>query len=133
MGISQPNILDTISLAGKNDIIYCDPPYFGRYVDYYNGWTEKDEIALYEALCNTKAKFILSTWHHNEFRDNDMINRLWKRFNVETKEHFYHGGGHVENRHAMTEALVFNFDLQSKSCIKRPMAQPSLFDIESFI
>ena len=82
--------LDTILLAGENDIIYCDPPYFGRYVDYYNGWTEKDELALYEALCSTKAKFILSTWHHNEFRDNNMINRLWKRFNIETKEHFYH-------------------------------------------
>jgi len=125
--------LDTISLAGENDIIYCDPPYFGRYVDYYNGWTEKDEIALYEALCNTKAKFILSTLHHNEFRDNDMINRLWKRFNVETKEHFYHGDGHVENRHAMTEALVFNFELKSYLCIKQPMVQPSLFDIKSFI
>ncbi len=125
--------LDTILLAGENDIIYCDPPYFGRYVDYYNGWTEKDELALYEALCSTKAKFILSTWHHNEFRDNNMINRLWKRFNIETKEHFYHGGGHVENRHAMTEALVFNFDLQSCRCIKRSAIQPSLFEIESFI
>ena len=32
--------------------------------------------------------------------------------NVETQEHFYHGGGRIENRHAMIEALVFNFDLQ---------------------
>ena len=47
--------LDTILLARENDIIYCDPPYFGRYVDYYNGWTEDDEFALYEALCNTKV------------------------------------------------------------------------------
>lgn len=28
---------DIIPLAEENDIIYCDPPYFGRYVDYYNG------------------------------------------------------------------------------------------------
>lgn len=125
--------LDTILLARENDIIYCDPPYFGRYVDYYNGWTEDDEFALYEALCNTKAKFILSTWHHNEFRENNMIKKLWSRFNVETKEHFYHGGGYVENRHAMTEALIFNFDLQSCRCIKQPIVQPSLFDMKSFI
>ncbi len=102
---------DTISMAGEGDIIYCDPPYFGRYVDYYNGWTENDEVALYEALCETKAKFVLSTWHHNEYRKNEMIGRLWSHFNVETKEHFYHGGAHIENRHAMTEALVFNFDM----------------------
>ena len=36
----------------------------------------------------------------------------WNHFNVETQEHFYQAGGHLENRHAMVEALVFNFDLQ---------------------
>lgn len=33
---------------------------------------------------------------------------------METKEHFYHGGGHIENRHSMVEALVFNFDLHEQ-------------------
>ena len=56
---------EVIPLAEKDDIIYCDPPYFGRYVDYYNGWTEQDEELLFELLSATKAKFILSTWHHN--------------------------------------------------------------------
>ena len=108
------DFLDTIAMAKEGDIIYCDPPYFGRYVDYYNGWTEKDEEALYTALMTTPAHFILSTWHHNEFRDNDMMDRYWNRFNVVTQEHFYHGGGHIENRHPMVEALVFNFDLGEK-------------------
>lgn len=108
------DFLDTIAMAKEGDIIYCDPPYFGRYVDYYNGWTEKDEEALYTALMMTPAHFILSTWHHNEFRDNDMMDRYWNRFNVVTQEHFYHGGGHIENRHPMVEALVFNFDLGEK-------------------
>ena len=31
---------DVILLAESDDIIYCDPPYLGRYVDYYNGWSE---------------------------------------------------------------------------------------------
>ena len=127
------SFLDTILLAGENDIIYCDPPYFGRHVDYYNGWTEDDEIALYKSLCNTKAKFILSTWHHNKYRKNSMITRLWDKFNVETKEHFYHSGGYVENRHSITEALVFNFDLQTTRCIKESIVQSSLFDIKSFV
>ncbi len=99
-----------IELAQAGDLIYCDPPYYGRYVDYYNGWTEEDEVRLYDALKNTSANFILSTWHHNDYRDNPMIERLWGKFNVITKDHFYHSGGHIENRHAIVEALVFNFD-----------------------
>ena len=103
--------IDTINRAEAGDIIYCDPPYFGRYVDYYNGWTEDDEEALFEALANTPAHFILSTWHHNELRENEMMTCFWNQFNVATQEHFYHGGGHIENRHPMVEALVYNFDL----------------------
>lgn len=106
---------ETIKRARKGDLIYCDPPYFGRYVDYYNGWTERDEQDLFEALSNTEANFILSTWHHNEFRSNEMLRRYWGRFNVLTKEHFYHGGAHIENRHSMIEALVFNFELTDVS------------------
>lgn len=106
------NFIDTINRAEAGDIIYCDPPYFGRYVDYYNGWTEEDEERLYVALANTPARFILSTWHHNEFRENEMMNRFWNNFNVATQEHFYHGGGHIENRHPMVEALVYNFEMQ---------------------
>ena len=107
--------LETIEHAQAGDLIYCDPPYYGRYVDYYNGWTEEDEEALFHALQNTPAHFILSTWHHNEFRANDMMHRFWNNFNVETQEHFYQAGGHLENRHAMVEALVFNFDVQAKT------------------
>ena len=106
--------LETIAQAGEGDIIYCDPPYYGRYVDYYNGWTEKDEEELFYALSQTRAKFILSTWHHNDYRPNEMIKRFWQRFNIVTKEHFYHNGGKIENRHSMVEAMVFNFDLQER-------------------
>lgn len=106
------SFVETIEQAQEGDLIYCDPPYFGRYVDYYNGWTEGDEEALYNALRDTRAHFILSTWHHNEFRENEMMGRFWNNFNVMTQEHFYHSGARIENRHAVIEALVFNFDLQ---------------------
>lgn len=104
------DFIETIKQAKKGDLIYCDPPYFGRYVDYYNGWTEDNEYALYNALLHTPAHFILSTWHHNEFRSNSMIDKYWKEFNVETQEHFYHSGAHIENRHPIVEALIFNFE-----------------------
>lgn len=108
---TNQNFIDTIRRAQEGDLIYCDPPYFGRYVDYYNGWTEEDEQALFQALLHTPAHFILSTWHHNQFRGNEMIERYWNHFHVITQEHFYYSGGHIENRHAMVEALVFNFEL----------------------
>src|SRR5574344_1059596 len=101
---------EIIPIATKNDIIYCDPPYYGRNVDYYNGWTEKDEESLYNLLNNTTAKFILSTWHHNEWRENDMIKKYWNKFNIVTQDYFYHNGGNIENRKSVVEALICNFD-----------------------
>lgn len=102
---------EIILLATEHDIIYCDPPYYGRYVDYFNGWTEQDEEVLFNLLRETKAKFILSTWHHNDWRENEMINKFWNKFNIVTKDHFYHSGGNIENRRTVVEALVCNFNL----------------------
>jgi DNA adenine methylase len=99
----------TIGEAAEDDIIYCDPPYLGRYVDYYNGWTEEDEKKLFALLSATPARFILSTWHHNDFRSNPFVDFLWSKFNIVTRDHFYHSGGKIENRRSMVEALVFNF------------------------
>ncbi|MBR1792726.1 MAG: Dam family site-specific DNA-(adenine-N6)-methyltransferase [Bacteroidales bacterium] len=124
---SNTSFVETIQQAQPNDIIYCDPPYWGRYVDYYNGWTEQNEHQLYEALLNTKAKFILSTWHHNDYRKNEMINRYWGHFNITTRDHFYHNGGKIENRHSVIEALVFNFDPSEKHSVLQEK-QLNIFD-----
>jgi len=109
------SFVDIIPLATEHDIIYCDPPYFGRHVDYFNGWTEQDEELLFILLSETKAKFILSTWHHNDWRENEMINKFWNKFNIVTKDHFYHNGANIENRRTVVEALVCNFDTENFS------------------
>ncbi len=128
---------DIIPMASENDIIYCDPPYFGRYVDYYNGWTEEDEEKLYYLLRDTRAKFILSTWHHNDFRENAMIDRYWSDFNIITKDHFYHSGGKIENRNKIVEALVCNYELDSSIKkhnheAKEQSIQASFLELEGF-
>lgn len=110
---------DIIPLATDNDILYCDPHYYGRYVDYFNGWTIEDEEKLFMLLSKTKAKFILSTWHHNDWRENDMIKKFWNKFNIVTKNHFYHNGGKIENRRNIVEALVCNFDIIETTSIKQ--------------
>ena len=104
---------DVIPLATGDDIIYCDPPYYGRHVDYFNGWTEQDEELLFNLLSNTKAKFILSTWHHNDWRKNEMVDKFWNKFNIVTRDHFYHNGANIENRRTVVEALVCNFDTKN--------------------
>lgn len=102
----------TLENATKDDLIYCDPPYLGRYTDYFNNWTEREEAELAELLHATPARFILSSWHHNDFRRNEMINKYWSEFNVVTRDHFYHSGAKEENRNAIVEALIFNFPAQ---------------------
>ena len=99
----------TIAEASPQDIIYCDPPYIDRHVDYYNGWDGGHERELFDKISGFKGKFILSTWHHNDFRENEYIKSLWSKYHVITREHFYHLGGKEENRNPVVEALVTNF------------------------
>ncbi len=98
----------TISENHNNAIIYCDPPYINRHSDYYNGWDEDDEKKLYDDLSKANSKFILSTWHHNDYRDNEYIELLWRKFHIFTREHFYHVGGKEKNRNPMIEAIITN-------------------------
>ena len=92
------------------------PPVSGRWIEPFfgNGWTTDDEYRLFDLLCKTKAKFILSTWHHNDYRPNKMIGELWKKFDIVTRDHFYHSGAKIENRRAIVEALVHNFHADIK-------------------
>ncbi|MBP9694730.1 MAG: Dam family site-specific DNA-(adenine-N6)-methyltransferase [Alphaproteobacteria bacterium] len=99
----------TIKEATKEDIIYCDPPYIDRHVDYYNGWGDEQEKNLFKELSEFNGKFILSTWHHNDYRSNEYIQSLWSKFDILTREHFYHVGGKEENRNPVIEALITNY------------------------
>jgi DNA adenine methylase len=103
----------TIEEASPCDMIYCDPPYIGRHTDYYNGWDGADERELFHRLSTFKGKFLLSTWHHNDYRENEYVKTLWSEYRVITREHFYHVGGREENRNPVMEALVTNCDLVS--------------------
>lgn len=98
-----------ISGAKQTDWIYCDPPYFGRHIDYFNSWNETDEEDLFGLLEKTSAKIILSTWHSNQYRENLGLKKYNKSFEIITKSHFYHVGASEKNRNPMLEALVLNY------------------------
>lgn len=99
----------TIIDAPKNAFIYCDPPYIGRNVDYYDSWDENFEISLKDVLILSENLFMLSTWDHNDYRENEYIKKIWKFCNKLTKEHFYHIGAKETNRKPMVEALLTNY------------------------
>lgn len=94
------------------DLVYSDPPYIGRNVDYFDSWTEEEEILLNKGLEHSNCKFILSTWLSNRYRVNDYIFSVWKNNYIATKEHFYHVGGKEKNRNAVYEALLSNIELK---------------------
>lgn len=101
----------TIKMSSENDFIYCDPPYIGRNVDYYDSWNEELEFLLCEFLQQVDTKFMLSTWDKNTYRENEYIKSIWGFCNKITKEHYYHIGGKVSNRNPMIEALLTNYKL----------------------
>jgi DNA adenine methylase len=102
----------TLAVTNPGDLVYADPPYAGRHVDYFNSWSETDETELANLLKELSGAFILSTWQGNKFRSNALIKEQWNdlRFHLFTREHFYHVGSTEELRHPMTEALITNFN-----------------------
>lgn len=120
----------TISLAQQNDFIYCDPPYIGRHVDYYDSWDEQSELLLHKALFESKAKFMLSTWDHNDYRANEYVSSVWGDCFKITREHFYHVGAKESNRNPMIEALLTNYQTDGAgNALLDKNRQLSLFDI----
>ncbi len=101
----------TLDEITSTDLVYSDPPYIGRHVDYFDSWSEEEEIFLKNGLYNSEAKFLLSTWLSNKYRVNNYIFDVWGDCFLTTKEHFYHVGGKETNRNAVYEALLSNIEL----------------------
>ncbi len=103
---------ETLSVVKDEDFVYCDPPYVGRHTGYFNTWGDANEVEMFERLQSCGCRFLLSTWHSNEHRQNPYLERLWSVFHVVTREHFYHVGAKESNRKPMLEALVMNYETE---------------------
>lgn len=105
---------DTINtFCSENAFIYCDPPYIGRHVDYYDSWDVESEKRLKDVLLRNNSIFMLSTWDYNQYRKNEYIDTIWGFCEKVNKEHFYHIGAKEANRNQMMEALLVNYPLNS--------------------
>jgi DNA adenine methylase len=102
----------TTVLSGvqNHDLVYADPPYMGRHVDYFNTWTLDNEQELTRLLKKIPCDFILSTWMENQYRHNPYLTENWQNcnLNIIEIEHFYHVGASEALRNSITEALVTN-------------------------
>lgn len=124
----------TINEAPKNAFIYCDPPYIGRHVDYYDSWNEENEFLLKKLLIDSQKPFMLSTWDFNDFRKNEYIDSVWNFCKKIDVEHFYHVGAKEINRNPMMEALLINYT-QPKSIVynTEPRNKPEQLNFLDFI
>lgn len=120
---------NTINLAKDGDLIYCDPPYIDRHTNYYNSWNHDHEKALKKSLELTKARFILSTWHSNDYRKNEFISTVWSEYKCLTRQHFYHVGAKEKNRNPILEAVITNFDFDCQEIQKTQLQQLNLFEM----
>jgi len=92
--------------AQKNDFVYCDPPYVGRYTDYFNSWSDVDADNLENCLKALPCQFLYSMWSENKYRRNDRLHDAFSDYEIRTFSHFYHVGSTESLRNNMTEALV---------------------------
>lgn len=97
-------------MASQNDFIYCDPPYIGRNVDYYDSWDEQSESSLHKLLTSSSANFMLSTWDHNDYRQNDYIHKYGATAKRLHKNTFIVGAKET-NRNPVVEALLTNYSI----------------------
>lgn len=118
----------TIKDANESSFIYCDPPYIGRHVDYYDSWNEQSEIMLHDMLVSSGAMFMLSTWDRNVYRVNPYIGTLWGNYHKIIQEHYYYVGAKESNRNAMQEALLMNYiPIQTQNQVSEQVRQLALF------
>ena len=102
---------ETIAMATSHDFIYCDPPYIGRHVDYFDSWDEADEQKLHDSLVASQTKFMVSTWDHNQYRTNEYLTSVWADCIKINQDHFYFIGAKEDNRVPMVEALLMNYKI----------------------
>ena len=92
--------------ASSMDIVYADPPYAGRFTDYFNKWADTDSTDLERTLKALPCPFLYSMWAENKYRRNDDLYMSFEGYDIRTHEHFYHLGSTESLRNKMTEALV---------------------------
>lgn len=106
---------------GKNDLVYCDPPYListGSYNDGKRGfkdWTELEErqlLNLLDILNEQNVKFALSNVLYHKDRCNDLLIEWSKKYQIYYLDKSYSNCSyHFKEKNAKTvEVVITNFE-----------------------
>ena len=108
----------SIENLGKDDFIYCDPPYLittGSYNDGNRGfkdWKEEEEIKLYNYLdkANEKnIKFALSNVMEHKGKENKMLKEWSKKYKVIYLDNDYSNSSYNTKKGKSKEVLIINY------------------------
>lgn len=100
---------DAIDAAPSKSLIYCDPPYIGLTSTYYDTWDEEKEKGLHDSLMESGCRFMVSSWSHNDYRSNDLIDTLWSDCHVSYADHAYIVNG---KHRPVVEVLLTNYTVK---------------------
>lgn len=114
------NEFDTFNFStfGKNDLVYCDPPYLittGSYNDGDRGfknWNEKQEVKLLELLDNLNMfgiRFALSNVLNHKGESNDILIEWSKKYKIHYLNHNYSNSSHNTRRGESKEVMITNY------------------------
>ena len=108
----------SIENLGKDDFIYCDPPYLittGSYNDGNRGfkdWKEEEEIKLYNYLdkANEKnIKFALSNVMEHKGKENKLLKEWSKKYKVIYLDNDYSNSSYNTKKGKSKEVLIINY------------------------
>lgn len=108
----------SIENLGKDDFIYCDPPYLittGSYNDGNRGfkdWKEEEEIKLYNYLdkANEKnIKFALSNVMEHKEKENKLLKEWSKKYKVIYLDNDYSNSSYNTKKGKSKEVLIINY------------------------
>ena len=108
----------SIENLGKDDFIYCDPPYLittGSYNDGNRGfkdWKEEEEIKLYNFLdkANEKnIKFALSNVIEHKGKENTLLKEWSKKYKVIYLDNDYSNSSYNTKKGKSKEVLIINY------------------------
>lgn len=105
-----------ISTLGRDDLIYCDPPYLITTATYNekNGWNDNDErdlLAFLERVDKQGIKFALSNVLEHKGRQNEILKKWSANYNIHNLDFSYNNSNYHSKakEHDTSEVLITNY------------------------
>lgn len=100
------------SVLGKDDFVYCDPPYFNSVASYNEngGWSENDEKALLEILDGLNDNGIKFALSNNLKYDNPILDKWRCKYTTHyINSNYSNCNYHKKDKSQDKEVLIVNY------------------------